>query len=192
MCDNALFVFHTPFFSRSEQFGPRLRLSLHVAAHWFPDAAFKTVPASASAVSGLGGRIFFTLVHFHCICSLWPTHRLLLSSQEHRNLSQLPNFAFSTALCHFHLSQQEDVSPEESDQQKLKADQMLQDALIMFPGGQQSPDLWSLIHFEYCGGPKCFLDVFPPVLMPLLDLCTVQPDASVTSHTFFGTRSQIG
>ncbi|XP_056232714.1 transcription factor 25 [Seriola aureovittata] len=84
--------------------------------------------------------------------------------EEHRNLSQLPNFAFSTALCHFHLSQQEDMDPEESDKQRHKADQMLQDALIMFPG----------------------------VLMPLLDLCTVQPDATVTSHAFFGPKSQIG
>ncbi|XP_077570103.1 ribosome quality control complex subunit TCF25 [Stigmatopora nigra] len=84
--------------------------------------------------------------------------------EEHRNLSQLPNFAFSTALCHFHLSQEEELSPEESDQAKDKADRMLQDALIMFPG----------------------------VLMPLLDLCSVQPDATVTSHAFFGPSSQIG
>uniref|UniRef100_A0A3Q3WZW9 Uncharacterized protein n=1 Tax=Mola mola TaxID=94237 RepID=A0A3Q3WZW9_MOLML len=82
----------------------------------------------------------------------------------HRNLSQLPNFAFSTALCHFCLSQQEDVDHEESNRQRHKADQMLQNALIMFPG----------------------------VLMPLLDLCTVQPDATVTSHAFFGPKSQIG
>ncbi|GAA6227856.1 transcription factor 25 isoform X2 [Lates japonicus] len=84
--------------------------------------------------------------------------------EEHRNLSQLPNFAFSTALCYFHLSQQEDMDPEESDKQKRKANQMLQNALIMFPG----------------------------VLMPLLDLCTVQPDVTVTSHAFFGPKSQIG
>lgn len=84
--------------------------------------------------------------------------------EEHRNLSQLPNFAFSTALCHFHLSQQEDMDPEESDKQRHKADLMLQNALIMFPG----------------------------VLMPLLDLCTVQPDATVTTHAFFGPKSQIG
>ncbi|XP_018523507.1 transcription factor 25 isoform X2 [Lates calcarifer] len=84
--------------------------------------------------------------------------------EEHRNLSQLPNFAFSTALCYFHLSQQEDMDPEESDKQRRKANQMLQNALIMFPG----------------------------VLMPLLDLCTVQPDVTVTSHAFFGPKSQIG
>ncbi|XP_040904956.1 transcription factor 25 isoform X2 [Toxotes jaculatrix] len=84
--------------------------------------------------------------------------------EEHRNLSQLPNFAFSTALCHFHLSQQEDMDSDERDKEKHKADQMLQNALIMFPG----------------------------VLMPLLDLCTVQPDATVTSHAFFGPKSQIG
>ncbi|XP_068436008.1 ribosome quality control complex subunit TCF25 [Clinocottus analis] len=84
--------------------------------------------------------------------------------EVHRNLCLLPNFAFSTALCHFHLSQQEDVNPEESEKEKQKADQMLQKALIMFPG----------------------------VLLPLLDLCTVQPDATVSSHAFFGPKSQIG
>ncbi|KAK5873894.1 hypothetical protein PBY51_018895 [Eleginops maclovinus] len=84
--------------------------------------------------------------------------------EEHRNLSQLPNFAFSTALCHFHLSQQEDVDPDESEKERQKADQLLQDALIMFPG----------------------------VLIPLLDLCTMQPDASVSSHVFFGPKSQMG
>lgn len=84
--------------------------------------------------------------------------------EEHRNLSQLPNFAFSLALCHFHLSQQEDIDPNERDSFRCKADQMLQDALIMFPG----------------------------FLMPVLDLCTVQPDATVTSHVFFAPRNLIG
>ncbi|KAK2920258.1 transcription factor 25 [Channa argus] len=84
--------------------------------------------------------------------------------EEYRNLSQLPNFAFSAALCCFHLSQQEDRDPEENEKQRCKAGQMLQNALIMFPG----------------------------VLMPLLDLCSVQPDASVTSNAFFGPKSQIG
>ncbi|KAM3625293.1 uncharacterized protein V6R79_009770 [Siganus canaliculatus] len=93
-----------------------------------------------------------------------PLLQLYQEWEEHRNLSQLPNFAFSTALCHFHLSQQEDMDPEESDKQRRKADQLLQNALIMFPG----------------------------VLMPLLDLCTVQPDATVSAHAFFGLKSQIG
>lgn len=84
--------------------------------------------------------------------------------EEHKNLSQLPNFAFSVALCHFHLSQQEDVDKSEADNFRHKADQLLQDALIMFPG----------------------------ILMPLLDLCTVQPDSTVTSHAFFAPRSLIG
>ncbi|XP_041844813.1 transcription factor 25 [Melanotaenia boesemani] len=84
--------------------------------------------------------------------------------EEHRNLSQLPNFAFSTALCRFHISQQEDVDPDESHKQRQEANQMLQNALIMFPG----------------------------MLIPLLDLCTVQADAAVTSHSFFGPKSQIG
>ncbi|XP_034045048.1 transcription factor 25 isoform X2 [Thalassophryne amazonica] len=84
--------------------------------------------------------------------------------EEHRNLSQLPNFAFSTALCQFHLSQQEDISSEESDKLRQKADEVLQKALIMFPS----------------------------VLMPLLDHCSVQPDSTVSSHAFFGLKTQLG
>uniref|UniRef100_A0A667YMB9 Transcription factor 25 (basic helix-loop-helix) n=1 Tax=Myripristis murdjan TaxID=586833 RepID=A0A667YMB9_9TELE len=90
--------------------------------------------------------------------------RLYQDWEEYRNLSQLPNFAFSVALSHFHLSEQEDIDPEESEKHRHKADLMLQNALIMFPG----------------------------VLMPLLDLCTVQPDAAVSSHAFFGPKSQMG
>lgn len=54
-------------------------------------------------------------------------------------MSQLPNFAFSTALCHFSLSQQYEADCEESNKHRQKADQMLQSALIMFPGGESTP-----------------------------------------------------
>uniref|UniRef100_A0A673ZPD3 Transcription factor 25 (basic helix-loop-helix) n=1 Tax=Salmo trutta TaxID=8032 RepID=A0A673ZPD3_SALTR len=90
--------------------------------------------------------------------------RLYQDWEVHRNLSQLPNFAFSVALSHFHLSQEDQTESEERERLKHKADLLLQNALIMFPG----------------------------VLMPLLDLCTVQPDAAVSSHDFFGPRSQLG
>uniref|UniRef100_A0A673KQY4 Transcription factor 25 (basic helix-loop-helix) n=1 Tax=Sinocyclocheilus rhinocerous TaxID=307959 RepID=A0A673KQY4_9TELE len=90
--------------------------------------------------------------------------RLYEEWEVHRNLSQLPNFSFSVALSYYHLSQQEDISPVENQQLKQKSNVLLQNALIMFPGA----------------------------LMPLLDLCTVQPDAVVSSHAFFGPSSQIG
>ncbi|XP_076848681.1 ribosome quality control complex subunit TCF25 isoform X2 [Brachyhypopomus gauderio] len=90
--------------------------------------------------------------------------RLYEEWEGHRNLAQLPNFAFSVALACYQLSQQEETSLEESQRVKLRADRLLQDALIMFPG----------------------------VLMPLLDLCTVQPDPSVSSHAFFGHRCRLG
>uniref|UniRef100_A0A8C4XEN1 Transcription factor 25 (basic helix-loop-helix) n=1 Tax=Erpetoichthys calabaricus TaxID=27687 RepID=A0A8C4XEN1_ERPCA len=82
----------------------------------------------------------------------------------HRNLSQLPNFAFSVALCYYLLSQQDNLSTDEITQLQAKSDSMLQTALIMFPS----------------------------VLMPLLDLCSIQPDAAVSSHEFFGNKAQIG
>ncbi|KAI7802918.1 transcription factor 25 isoform X1 [Triplophysa rosa] len=108
------------------------------------------------------------LLHFDFLCLRCREYTTFIRLNEewevHRNLSQLPNFAFSVALSHYHLSQQDDISPEESQQLRQKADVLLQNALIMFPGA----------------------------LMPLLDLCTVQPDAAVSSHAFFGPKSQIG
>lgn len=56
--------------------------------------------------------------------------------QGHRNLSQLPNFTFSVALAYYHQSLQDDLALEEGTRMKQKADQLLQDALIMFPGGE--------------------------------------------------------
>lgn len=69
-------------------------------------------------------------VWFIEFCNLWdPT----------RNLTQLPNIAYSLALAHFHLGDE------------TLASVLLQNALIMFPG----------------------------VLMPLLDKCSIQTDEKV-------------
>ncbi|XP_029464206.1 transcription factor 25 isoform X2 [Rhinatrema bivittatum] len=89
--------------------------------------------------------------------------RVFQEWETHRNLSQLPNFAFSVPLAYFFLSQQEDVSEADLADLQEKAAQLLQNALIMFPG----------------------------VLMPLLDRCGVQPDSTVSSHSFFGPIAQI-
>lgn len=64
-----------------------------------------------------------------------------------KNLSQLPNFAFSVAVAHFYTSGKE----------TSKADGLLQNALLMFPG----------------------------VLMPLLEKCSVAIDSRVSGHKFF-------
>lgn len=63
-------------------------------------------------------------------CSLW---------ENAKNLSQLPNIAYSLALAHFHLGN------------RKEADELLQNALIMFPGA----------------------------LVPLLEKCSIQPDTKV-------------
>ncbi|KAK6479989.1 mRNAion factor 25 isoform X1 [Huso huso] len=84
--------------------------------------------------------------------------------EAHRNLSQLPNFAYSVGLCYYFLSQQEDLPASECAQKQQTADHLLQNALLMFPS----------------------------VLMPLLEICAVEPDAAVSSHAFFGPRTQIG
>lgn len=72
--------------------------------------------------------------------------------EPRRNLSQLPNFAFSVALAHFQISQAANGSGDTS-----LADQMLQDALIMFPGALQQ----------------------------LLDKCSVVVDSKMSSHPYF-------
>lgn len=66
-----------------------------------------------------------------------------------RNLTQLPNIAYSLALAHFHLNHQ------------TFADELLQNALIMFPG----------------------------VLLPLLDKCSIQADDKVLNHQFFNSTA---
>lgn len=74
--------------------------------------------------------------------------------EAERNLSQLPNFAFSVPLAIFLQSSQDKLCDQ--------ANKMLQNSLIMFPG----------------------------LLMPLLDKCGIQPDPYVSSHPFFGPKSQ--
>lgn len=63
-------------------------------------------------------------------CNLW---------ESSRNLTQLPNIAYSLAFAHFRLGNKDD------------ADMLLQNALVMFPG----------------------------VLIPLLEKCSIQTDAKV-------------
>ncbi|XP_018421982.1 PREDICTED: transcription factor 25 [Nanorana parkeri] len=83
--------------------------------------------------------------------------------EAHRNLSQLPNFAFSVPLALLQYSQQDEVSENEEKTAFDRATNLIQQALIMFPG----------------------------VLLPLLDACGVQPDNIVASHSFFGTVAQL-
>nr|XP_033797136.1 transcription factor 25 [Geotrypetes seraphini] len=89
--------------------------------------------------------------------------RVFQEWETHRNLSQLPNFAFSVPLAYFFLSQQEDISESDLTNFQEKAAHLIQNALIMFPG----------------------------VLLPLLDHCGIQPDSRVSSHSFFGLTAQI-
>ncbi|XP_072135842.1 ribosome quality control complex subunit TCF25 [Mobula birostris] len=88
--------------------------------------------------------------------------RLYEEWEFHLNLSQLPNFAFSIPLAYYHLSQQEDLSEVESAQKLERANHLIQKALI----------------------------VFPSVLMPLLEKCSVQADQAVLAHSFFGFEVQ--
>uniref|UniRef100_I3MB17 Transcription factor 25 n=1 Tax=Ictidomys tridecemlineatus TaxID=43179 RepID=I3MB17_ICTTR len=89
--------------------------------------------------------------------------RLFQEWEAHRNLSQLPNFAFSVPLAYFLLSQQTDLPQHELSSAREKASLLIQQALTMFPG----------------------------VLMPLLEYCSVRPDATVSNHRFFGPDAEI-
>lgn len=70
--------------------------------------------------------------------------------ESSKNLSQLPNFAFSIAVAHFNISSDDTT----------KADMLLQEALLMFPG----------------------------VLKPLLEKCSVQTDSRISTHTYFESK----
>uniref|UniRef100_A0A8I6ASZ5 Ribosome quality control complex subunit TCF25 n=1 Tax=Rattus norvegicus TaxID=10116 RepID=TCF25_RAT len=89
--------------------------------------------------------------------------RLFQEWEAHRNLSQLPNFAFSVPLAYFLLSQQTDLPDHELSSARQQASLLIQQALTMFPG----------------------------VLMPLLEYCSVRPDATVSNHRFFGPDAEI-
>ncbi|CAL4138361.1 unnamed protein product, partial [Meganyctiphanes norvegica] len=99
--------------------------------------------------------------------------------ESSKNLSMLPNFAFSIPLALFHLSIGSDSATPRDKREENKAavmmkdlgspaelrsqaDAMLQEALIMFPG----------------------------LLMPLLDKCSVQPDPLVATDTYLGPPAQ--
>ena len=79
--------------------------------------------------------------------------------QSHRNLSQLPNFAFSIPLALFHSSSSSSSKdiPTSDDSVPTEADSRLQDALLMFPS----------------------------VLLPLMEKCSVNLDPRVIKHSFF-------
>lgn len=77
--------------------------------------------------------------------------QLFTEWESAKNLSQLPNFAFSISVAYFHVSHGNTT----------KADQLLQDALLMFPG----------------------------LLMPLLEKCSVQIDSRVAKHRYFSATS---
>lgn len=85
---------------------------------------------------GVRSRVSATLSILPSVVS----NRFVFALQDYRNLSQLPNFSFSAALCHFCLSQQEDGDHEERNGHRHKADQLLQNTLIMFPGGSFQGD----------------------------------------------------
>ena len=59
--------------------------------------------------------------------------------QDQKNLSQLPNFAFSVPLAKFHqclsgtAEASNGVEEEEEEKEEEEADRLLQDALISFP-----------------------------------------------------------
>ncbi|CAI8041385.1 Transcription factor 25 [Geodia barretti] len=82
--------------------------------------------------------------------------------EPHRNLSQLPNFAFSVPLAMFHSQNREEKEGESGGE--TEANKRLQDALLMFP---------------------CLLPI-------LLDKCGVTLDPAVTSHSFFIEREPNG
>ena len=75
-----------------------------------------------------------------------------------KNLSQLPNFAYAVAVAYFYTSRQAVDNKVAADESLMElADEALQKALIMFPG----------------------------VLLPLLDKCSIEADKRAAGHRLF-------
>uniref|UniRef100_A0A8C4PZU7 Uncharacterized protein n=1 Tax=Eptatretus burgeri TaxID=7764 RepID=A0A8C4PZU7_EPTBU len=83
--------------------------------------------------------------------------------EDSRNLSQLPNFAFSVPLAHWQLSKQKGIAEDHATAHRQQATMLLQHALLAFPTG---------------------------VLLLLLDACGVQADGEVLKHSYFGRAAQ--
>ena len=60
------------------------------------------------------------------------------SFQPHRNLSQLPNFAFSVPLAMFHRAREGEEAGEGEGEREEEASRKLQKALITFPSVSHS------------------------------------------------------
>ena len=71
--------------------------------------------------------------------------------QPHRNLSQLPNFAFSVALAHFHSSKQEG--------ERKRADEMVSDSII-FIRSDEGLTLETSAFQIFHGGNSTFINSF--------------------------------
>ncbi len=80
---------------------------------------------------------------------------LIRDWEPKKNLTQLPNIAYSLALAELQAARSATKTPEEAD--TSKADTILQNALIMFPG----------------------------VLWPLLDKCSVDIDKRLSASSYF-------
>ncbi len=76
-----------------------------------------------------------------------------------KNVSQLPNWAFSVAVAHFYLGcdEEEEKKKEVREDHSAKSDELLQAALLSFPS----------------------------VLLSLLDKCSVDASDEVSKHKFF-------
>jgi len=86
-----------------------------------------------------------------------------------KNLAQLPNFAYSVALAYYLMSTNEDKDKSTAQSETKpdedyfeKSNSLLQYALLMFPS----------------------------VLLPLLDKCSVQCDSRAKNHAFFNYEAQ--
>jgi hypothetical protein len=94
-------------------------------------------------------------------------HEWMLQLYDHleteKNLSQLPNWAYSAAMARFLAARELEGDSVATAEAMNKADEALQSALIMFPG----------------------------ILLPLLDKCSIEADKKVAAHVFF-VDAQIG
>lgn len=95
--------------------------------------------------------------------------------EKSKNLSQLPNFAYSIALA-YHMQSISTKKPEPSKTEKTTNSNL-----------QQSPEEMSQQADKFL---QYAILMFPSVILPMLEKCGIQVDSRTKNHTFLGVQAQ--
>lgn len=105
--------------------------------------------------------------------------------EKNKNLSQLPNFAYSIALAHHILStttKKTESNKSAGDKNSANESEKPLSTSTLSLSEELSAQADKLIQYAIL--------MFPSVILPLLDKCGVQLDARTKNHAFFNSQAQ--